>query len=385
MRYVDRPMLEDRWHRISVAMRGAGLDALVLIGRGKIGQYGNIHYVSGHFLHSVHGYAVMFPGEPPVLVMGQRDQLFAKSRGAGDLLSGRRSVDMTGTNVFTPGAPPLAQELCRVLTSHPIANKTVGLVGLQTLMPVEDYLSVTQTLADVKFVDGSRPFAQVKAIKTEAEIPFIEEAYAVADAGYRRFEEVLAVGKTEWEVCAEIERTTRALGALQSYNMALLGGQYPRYPTERVLQQGDLVGCYVEVAMASGYWVEKGGMMALGKPADEDLELYRAAQRAMKGAEDKLMPGNKCADVARVISAEANQKGYRIGIWNGHGVGVDHDIPVIAESDNTVLQEGMVFSMHPHMVDAADVHGAFVAEQYLIRKDGAYRFSKIEPELVWLG
>ncbi len=33
----------------------------------------------------------------------------------------------------------------------------------------------------------------------------------------------------------------------------------------------------------------------------------------------------------------------------------------------------------------ADARGAFTAEQYLIRKEGPYRLSKIDPRLAWVG
>ena len=78
MPVTPRAVLEDRWSRLQTMIRNEGVQALILCGRGKIGSYGNIHYVSSYYLYSVSSYAVLMPDGVPTLVLGNRDQEFAR-------------------------------------------------------------------------------------------------------------------------------------------------------------------------------------------------------------------------------------------------------------------------------------------------------------------
>ena len=86
MPITPRAVLEDRWSRLQAMMRKEGVAGLILCGRGKIGSYGNIHYVSSYYLYSVSSYAVLMPQGMPTLVLGNRDQQFARELGLGDFV-----------------------------------------------------------------------------------------------------------------------------------------------------------------------------------------------------------------------------------------------------------------------------------------------------------
>jgi Xaa-Pro aminopeptidase len=73
--------------------------------------------------------------------------------------------------------------------------------------------------------------------------------------------------------------------------------------------------------------------------------------------------------------------GLRSGIWHGHGVGIDHDAPVITASDPTPLVERMVVAIHPNFSAADESVGASVADTYIVREGDPERLSRIPREL----
>ena len=128
---------------------------------------------------------------------------------------------------------------------------------------------------------------------------------------------------------------------------------------------------YVEIVGPSGYWVEVGGTVALGEPEPEALRVAAAATEAARRAEEHLRPGARAGDVARAIDAVASVHGLHAGLWHGHGVGVDHDGPVITASDETPLAAGMVIAVHPNFSTADERHGASSVDTYIITETGA--------------
>jgi Xaa-Pro aminopeptidase len=70
-----------------------------------------------------------------------------------------------------------------------------------------------------------------------------------------------------------------------------------------------------------------------------------------------------------------------VGIWHGHGVGVDHDPPVITAADVTPLVPDMVISVHPNFTTADERLGASVADTYVIGDGSPQRLSRLDPGL----
>jgi Xaa-Pro aminopeptidase len=186
----------------------------------------------------------------------------------------------------------------------------------------------------------------------------------------------MAVGKTEWEVCGEVEGLVRKRGALQTYVMSQHGEQYPRCATARRYAADDLVAVFVEIIGPNGCWVEKGGTFAFPKAPASALTLADAALKALQDVETVLRPGQPVQSAFRAAQAVADKHGYHQGVWAGHGVGVDHDFPILGDDDPSPMAPGMVVAVHPHLVDPKTHTGAVFCEQYLLQTDGLRRFSR---------
>ena len=384
MPVTPRPILEDRWSRLQTMIKQEGTQALILCGRGKIGSYGNIHYVSSLYLYSVASYAVLLPEGMPTLVLGHRDQQFARELGLGEFIPEFRAADFTSTMFRVSGQAPMGHQLVQVLRQKKVTAGPVGVVGLAGIMPVEDHLYLQQALPELELRDVTAAFSAVKGIKSGAEITMIEETYEIADAGFTCFDEQLAVGKTEWEVCGEVEGLVRKRGALQTYIMSQHGEQYPRCATARTYKQDDLIACFVEIIGPNGCWVEKGATFAFPAASRAALAVADSALRALRSVERLIRPGKPVQSAFRTARDEAAKDGYHMGVWAGHGVGVDHDIPILGDNDTSPFEVGMVVAIHPHIVDEAIKMGAVFCEQYVVTPDSPRRFSRYSPRLRYI-
>jgi Xaa-Pro aminopeptidase len=373
---APRALLEERWQAVSLALESEGLDALLVAGRGLIGQYGDVFYLTGFPLfNSVgHGYALLCRDEPVRLVVGKRDQELAPAFGVEELV-----VQQDVPDAPAVGGTGLIGLAAQTLASRGISRGRLAIAGLDLVMPAGDWLALRELLPELELVNAGQLLARLKAIKSPEELELYAEAVALADAGWERFIELVEPGRTEAELAAEVERVVRERGALGTIIQVLTGRMYTRPATQRRLAEGEVVCCYVEPVAPNGYWVEKGGMFVLGRPPDRWLEVLDVAERAYVEGERLLTPGRSAREVTSAIEAVAREGGCETGIWSGHGVGIDHDLPLLNGVDKTALEPNMVISLHPHVCDAE--FGAFTLDQYTITADGPVRHSRFPREL----
>ena len=132
----------------------------------------------------------------------------------------------------------------------------------------------------------------------------------------------------------------------------------------------------------TGYWLEHASLVALGGLDDARAGLAEATLAAAEAAERELRAGRTAGDVARAIDVIVARHDLRSGIWHGHGVGIDHDSPVITAADDTRLAERMVVSIHPNFSTADESSGASVADTYVVRNGDPERLSRLPRELL---
>jgi Xaa-Pro aminopeptidase len=246
-------------------------------------------------------------------------------------------------------------------------------------MPVGDYAALQALSPEVRFVEADRLLLPVKSRKSESELELYRDAVEIADVGFEVIANMVEAGKTEAELVAAAENAVRKQGAVHTIIQVLSGQMYTRLPTVRRLQTNQMVCCYVEVVGPYGFWVEKGGMFALGTPPERSFEIYAGCVVAAEAAERSLRPGQQAGAVASEIYEIAADVGCRIGIQVGHGVGIDHDLPLLVPDDATTLEPGMVVSVHPHLHD--ETYGAMVMDQYTITTGAPTKHSRIERKL----
>ncbi|MBB3042387.1 M24 family metallopeptidase [Nocardioides soli] len=376
---VSRQRLRERLAAVWDAMADQGLDCLIVSGRGLISQYGYLEYLIGFCPVVRLGYAVILPGREPVVVMSTRsDAYFAKQisgfevrvAGQGDVISDKDSM---------PGV------IEGILREQHVTRGRLGVVGLGHIVASADADALRAMFPDLQVSDATRLLNAIKAIKTREEYDDVRAAGAVADAGIRAFMEHAAAGVSGWDLYGEMERAVRRLGAREVLVFVGTGPYFLHRPHVDPLRDGDLVTVYLESTAANGYWVERAGLFTVGQIGDRKREYAETCLRAHRAAQDAMVVGNTASDVTLALEAETAALGALPGIWHGHGVGVDHDTPVITSGDQTPIEEGMVISVHPNLTDPEETVGASVADTYIVTARGAEAISQIPQALRPIG
>lgn len=127
-------------------------------------------------------------------------------------------------------------------------------------------------------------------------------------------------------------------------------GAFPHHHTgETVLKQGDAVVMDIGGGK-DGYSSDMTRMAVMGMPPEGYAEVHAIVEAAVQAAMAVARPGVKAHvvdDAARGVITDAGYGEYFMH-RTGHGMGVEiHETPYITASSQTVLEEGMVFSIEP--------------------------------------
>lgn len=353
---------EQRTARLRRAMQEEGIDALICL------KPQNSFYLSGFnpIIYS-HPVVAILPADadPVVLVHALRDD---HSRGA----SWVKDIRLFGawSTKQTMGQDWLAA-LVRILTERGVAAGTLGIEG--DFLPVDTMEQLRSRLPDASFVDVAEMIMASRMVKEPAELAAIRDASVLADIG---MDAALAAAA---ERVSEREVAVRAMAAM---NQAWID----QFPDREVADFGSLEGgvmsglwCYCltgdrvlincdnptprrladgETALiviwtnCDGLHAENERTVAVGELDPERRAMYEAILQIREETRPAIRPGVTCADVYNTAKAIYERLGYGAYLPGriGHGLGLGaHEHPSLGPHDQTVLQEGMVFTLEPNL------------------------------------
>lgn len=345
----------DRRHRaVRSAMDAAGVDILLAVSDGH--SKGDVRYLVEHPIWSQRGYVVMTGDAGPFLVVAMSSQDYWAKR-----TSWAREVKWSATPI---------REVIPVVKSLSTSGRTLGVSGLDDLLPVREYEQLKTELSGLTIRDATDVLQAVRARKSPEEIAAVKHSADIAAGGFDRLRDCARAGASEFEVVGEVERVVRAAGA-GSTLMLTSEGPYLRDPRARTLQRGDFQMFSIELCGPEGYWVELGGMVAIGGLDGEAESLHAACELAFQAGVAAITVGSRCSDVARAIGSVFEASGLTAGIWGGHGIGLDTlERPRLTAADDTIISEGMTFGLHPHLLDGPRRRGAYVADTVVASSAG---------------
>ncbi|MFC4360131.1 aminopeptidase P family protein [Halobium salinum] len=238
-----------------------------------------------------------------------------------------------------------------------VADGDVPHVLVDDTMWARFTFDLREALPDATFGLASEVLAPLRRRKDEAELDALRRAGAVAD---RVVTEVRAlgadaVGMTERELAADIERRLREAGGEGIPFGPIVGsgpnGAKPHHAyDDREIESGDPVvldfGTYVD-----GYPSDQTRTVVFdGEPSERFREVHEVVRAAQAAAVDAVEPGVTTGAVdaaARDVIEEAGY-GERFVHRTGHGVGLDvHEEPYVVAGGEVELEPGMVFSVEP--------------------------------------
>jgi len=362
---ISQQEYERRYKAIRELMREDGLDCLLVFGLPDDFNRGNIRYITG----SGRGGCCIFPIEgSPILFTGPNQSMSPKLRrtvGAFDLLDIKEAAD------------PVEQAK-KELSRFAKGNRA-GVVGMGCI-PVPMYLAVKEQYGD-RLVDAAGIFERLRVVKSAEEIEKTRTAAKIADSVYTMLREMIRPDLGEYEIYGAVKKAIYEMGCEYSFDLIDAAGATMNmsfYPTgDRLEADGTL---FMEITPAyEGYYAQLPVTLPVGNYTPHVREMVSAWDQADKAMRKILRPGTAVADIYRVMINTIKEKGFISPYRPGHAIGLDAlDFWSITESNNTILQPGMVLAIHPSVMRKLGGDGCGMGYTYLITETGAERFSKVD-------
>ncbi|QQR35517.1 aminopeptidase P family protein [Devosia oryziradicis] len=205
--------------------------------------------------------------------------------------------------------------------------------------------------------EANRRFTQdtvgyLRSRKDDAEYSALKKSAVLNDVAMKAGFAALRPGITEREVATVIRDFYKANGATTEFCSVCFGpnGAFPHHHTgETKLREGDAV--LIDTgARIHGYPSDMTRVGFLGTAPEGFGQIHSILDRAVEAAIAAAKPGVKASDVDKAARDVITASGYGPNFLHrtGHGLGIDvHETPYITATSDTVLEEGMCFSIEP--------------------------------------
>lgn len=263
--------------------------------------------------------------------------------------------------------------------------KTVGFEG--SYLSYESYRALCQTYPDVDFVNIGSMIEELRMIKDEREIEYMQKAQDMTDKAFSHILNVLNYDMTEIDVAVELEYSMRKSGAdTFAFETIAVSGDASALPhgTPRnvKLNKGFLTMDFG--AKFNGYCSDMTRTVVIGKADEEMKKLYNTVLHAQKSALEMLRAGVTGAEADKVARDIIN-KDYNgcFGHSLGHSVGLFiHEAPSLSSRATSVkLCEGNVVTVEPGIY-VFGKYGCRIEDMVCIKEGGIYNFTHSPKELI---
>jgi Xaa-Pro aminopeptidase len=365
----DQGEIERRYGRVREAAARDGLDAVIVAGNEYTGFEGAVTYLSGFVIVHRYAYVLLPLDEPPAIVFPSEARYV-----------GEHGTTWIEEQEFVPRPGEWLADRCRAR-----GWKRIGVYGLDYVMTVRDFTALRD--AGLELVSWDVGFDHARAVKSAAEVDSVRDSVRINTEGFWIFLEGFEVGRSEAEILADCERYFVAEGCgRRTMDMVLVaeepGRATPEFriaSTSRRIRHGDFVLPSLEVAGPGGHWVEVSrAIKAGGEPNAETLRMSEAYEEYAAVAPAALKAGGTAHDAHHAVSQPFADRGYTLGHVTGHSIGMTMiEFPKIGEGVETVLEENMVLSVHPHVISEDGRSCLYMQETWLVTAEGGVALSGI--------
>ena len=368
-----------RADRVAAALRTHELDGLLLL------KHDAVRYVTGFYAK---GYRPFIDFDYAALVRRDRDTVLGYTVGGEERRIALRS--RVSDSFRLPGFNRWGAGLAEMLRRFGVTRGRLGF----DILPHFIYQALRADFPNLELVDASALWADLTAIKHPLEIPMIEQALRIAEAGIAAAIEAIRPGVTEIEVSAAAESTMRAMRSeMNPFIPVVASGAnaaiWERVATHRPLAAGEMVILDFG-AVWNGYTGDFARTTIVGEPTAAQRALYRAAYDSLTAAIAAVRPGVLCSEIDRIgreVIAAAGFARYAQPWAMGHQLGFGlHGEPLLGPGVDVALQAGMVLNIEPSLYTCDDltIGGVELEDTVLVTETGSRRLTDFpyEPRLL---
>ncbi|MBI4507013.1 MAG: M24 family metallopeptidase [Chloroflexi bacterium] len=408
--------------RARALMAAAGLDGMVVVKPENVQYVSGVHPGPASWLWRRAGPAmVLLPADdalaPAAVIPDTQEVAFRQGSDIRDLrthplwieiddVSGLLADDRPIEDVIRvaaqrrpkPADRPGTYDLDRCLRLLSDAVRERGLehsrLGIELdFIAANDLRAVRDRLPHARFVDSTRVFAELRAIKNAREIAALRLGAELTEAGLRYAVAHLASGMPAAGVAlayragvieAARERGVASLEA--TWDIISVGPQpWGRGMTTAQVEDGALlkfdVGCTV-----AGLEADVGRTFVFGRAREYQRRIQDGLLQAHDAARAAMRPGVPISEVFHAALAAMRAAGfptYTRGHF-GHSLGSDfghEEWPYIEAAEHCVLAQGMVFALEtPYYIDG--IGGYITEDQILLTPQGHENMNTLPRDLV---
>ena len=349
--------IDRRYKNIRSGMERERLDALIVCGNQYAGFEGATFYVSGFEIVHRYVYVVIPLDGDPTLVFPR------EARWIGD-----KTKPWVKDHVW----PDVPGKWIRERAQER-GWKRVGIYGMDFILAVRDYVELAK--APFELVAFDRQFDTARAVKSEEELAEVRDAMDIIVDGFWELVAAYEPGKTEAEIMAPAVQRFFARGAgPRMMNILLSGAQGEaeasfKVPGNRVVAADDLLLYSLEVTGPGGYWVEFSRPLISGRPSSRTQAMADVYPHALEDARVLMREGELASNVHRAVAESFAKHGFALGHLSGHSIGATMlEYPAIGAKSDAQLQENMIFSLHPQVVDKDGKVCLYTQDTYRVGK-----------------
>ena len=251
-----------------------------------------------------------------------------------------------------------------------------------------EYDVVRQALPECELVDARGLMAELRMCKDSEELSYMQKAADLSDIMMQAMRDALKPGVKESDVrAAGLAALAEVSPGCQGF-MSVASGNKASDPhavgADRVIESGD----YVVIDMGARYQNYPSDItrtFPCGEITDEMRKIYEVVKQANAAGKAAVRPGMTCQEVDRITRKVIVDAGYGEYFTHrtGHGLGLEiHEEPYIVEGNETVIREGMVFTVEPGIY-LPGVGGVRIEDDVVVTKDGCYSLTNFHRNLTW--
>ena len=216
----------------------------------------------------------------------------------------------------------------------------------------------------------------IRRVKQQGEIETIKRGTSLAKEAFLAVKGLIRPGATERDIALAFEVEAKKRGAERlSFDIIVASGARSALPhaspTDKVIMDGDLVIVDFGIVL-DGYSTDETCTFRIGTVEPGLDEIYETVKEAHDKAIAMVKPGVKAAQVDSSAREHIVGKGYGdyFSHGTGHGVGLQiHELPIISERSDEVLEEGMIFTVEPGIY-MPSLGGVRIEDMVLVTADG---------------
>ncbi len=253
----------------------------------------------------------------------------------------------------------------------------------------EQYTSFNENL-ECSLIPQKNIVEELRKVKSVEEVKKIKKAAEISEKAFESILAKIKPGVTEKELALELEFSMKKMGAESlSFDIIVASGKRSSLPhgraTNKKIEEGDLItfdfGCKHD-----SYCSDMTRTVVLGKPSEEQVNIYYTVLAAQQKALQRIKAGMKAAEIDSIAREVITSAGYGdyFGHGLGHGVGLEiHEAPRLSKEGDETLQPGMVVTIEPGIY-MPDFGGVRIEDIVVITENGCNNLNTFTKELIKL-